>query len=462
MSFVRAYALEGESWTLDRSVTMQLSLGGPRALRDGSGSFNNSAVVALQTWNQHLAHLQFRWVLNSPVTPAQDDDEMSAAFAGTVFGKAFGQDVLAVTLLNSRSGVMEETDTLFNSAITWDSYRGQLTAPVYDFRRVALHEFGHTLGLDHPDQATPKQNVAAIMNSTVSDLETLTSDDIAGVTALYGTGPAYHSIPDGAVLMNLSTRGLTYTGNNVLIGGFIIQGSQPARFILRALAFSLRSFGVTDPLTDSVIEVRNAQNQLVASNDDWFTSSDASTIASYRLDPPNSIESAVILTLNPGSYTAIVRSYSDSSQPATKGVALFELYDLRTSGSRAGNVSTRGQVGTGQDLMIAGFIIGGTSAKPVIVRALGPTLAQYGVTDVLANPVLELRDANGNLIEANDNWQQSPGAAAVSAASKAPPNPLESAIGRTLAPGHYTALVRGANNSTGTALVEVYDQSPPP
>jgi hypothetical protein len=448
------------AWVKYRTVVVQLSLGiGTRTLRDGFTSFNDSAIDALKTWNPHLAHLQFSWVKNSPVTAVEGDDEMSVIFDSKIFGSNFGSGTLAVTVLGYRNGNFEETDTVFNRAISWDSYRGALTPPVYDFHRVAIHEFGHTVGLDHPDQAQPRQNVIAIMNSRVSNLDTLAQDDINGATAIYGTGPAYHSIPNDPVLMDLSTRGVTYTGNNVLIGGFIVQGSQPAQLVVRCLAFSLASFGVPNALGDSVIELHDANNNLVASNDDWFTSGDAATISSYHRDPPNSIESALLVTLNPGNYTAIVRSFSNAQQPATSGVALFEVYDLRTSSSRLGNVSARGQVGTGDNILIGGLIIGGSTPRPVVLRALGPTLTQFGVTGVLADPYLELRDGNGNLVEANNDWQQSPTAATISADGKAPSNAKESAIARTLSPGNYTALVRGVGGTTGTALVEVYDES---
>ena len=388
---------------------------------------------------------------------------MSVIFDNKIFGSNFGSGTLAVTVLGYRNGNFEETDTVFNKAISWDSYRG---APkddgVVDFHRVAIHEFGHTVGLDHPDEATPKQNVVAIMNSQVSNLDTLAQDDINGATAIYSTGPAYHSISNDPVLMDLSTRGVTYTGNNVLIGGFIVQGSQPAQLVVRCLAFSLASFGVPNALGDSAIYLYDANNHLIASNDDWFTSSDAETISSYHRDPPNSIESALLVTLNPGNYTAIVKSYSDSQQAATAGVALIEVYDLRKSASRLGNVSTRGQVGTGDNILIGGIIVGGSTPKPVVVRALGPTLTQFGVTGVLADPYLELRDGNGNLVEANNDWQQSPEAAIISADGKAPSNTKESAMARTLSPGNYTALVRGVGGTTGTALVEVYDESASP
>ena len=451
------------AWVKDRTVVMQLSLGGgSRTLRDGFTSFNDSAADALQTWNPYLAHLQFSWVKNSPVTPAQGDDEMSAIFDNKIFGSNFGTGVLAVTLLNYRNGNFEETDTVFNNAISWDSYRGSLTPPVYDFHRVAIHEFGHTLGLDHPDQAQPKQAVVAIMNSRVSDLDTLAQDDISGVTSIYGTGPAYNSIPDAPVLMNLSTRGMTFTGNSVLIGGFIIQGSQPAQLIVRCLAYSLASYGIPGALGDSVIELHDANNNLIASNDDWFTSSDAQTISSYHRDPPNSIESALLVTLNPGKYTAIVKSYSDAQQAAQSGVALFEVYDLRKSTSRLGNVSTRAQIGTGDNILIGGLIVGGSVAKPVVIRALGPGLTQFGVPGALPDPFLQLRDANGNLVESNNDWQQSPEAATIIADGKAPSNAKESAMAPTLSPGKYTALVSGVGGTTGTGLIEVYDQSASP
>ena len=192
------YALEGESWTLDRTVVMQLSLGAPRALLDGFASFNESAQDALNVWNPYLAHLHLTAVLASPVTATSGDDEMSVLFSSTVFGDKFGSGTLAITLLNYRDSVMEETDTLFNTAYSWDSYRGPLLPNVVDFHRVAIHEFGHTLGLDHPDQAG--QNVVAIMNSHIGDIDTAQPDDIAGVQFLYNNGPAYQSSVPAPVL----------------------------------------------------------------------------------------------------------------------------------------------------------------------------------------------------------------------------------------------------------------------
>jgi len=185
------YVLEGQSWTRDRTVVMQFSLGPPRVLQDGSTSFNQVALDAINIWNPYLEHLSLAGILNSPVTPASGDDEISALFDSKVFGDDFDPGVLAITLLTFRGTTMEETDTVFNTAFTWDSYRGPQQGSLIDFRRVAIHEFGHSLGLDHPDDKG--QTVPAIMNSHSSDIDTVQPDDIAGVKAIYDTGPAYQN-----------------------------------------------------------------------------------------------------------------------------------------------------------------------------------------------------------------------------------------------------------------------------
>lgn len=454
------YALEGQSWTRNRTVVMQLSLGPPKVLRDGSAGFNESAQDALNVWNPHLAHLSLTAILASPITPASGDDEMSAFFSSTVFGDSFGSGTLAVTLLSFRGTIMEETDTVFNSAYLWDSYRGPLSASPLDFHRVAIHEFGHSLGLDHPDQAG--QKVVAIMNSHVSDIDTVQPDDIAGVKSIYDSGPAYRSPVDAPVLQNISTRGFVGLGDNVLIGGFIVQGPEPATVILRAIGLSLSVQGLAGPLSDPMITVYDSNESQVATNDDWFTGTDAETIASFHLDPPNSRESALYLTLQPGAYTAVVQSFSDAQQPPTTGVGLFELYDLHTTGGRAGNISTRGQVLGGDNILIGGFIIGGSETKTVIARAIGPSLGGSGVANPLADPTMDLRDGNGQLVQSNDDWEQGPDAATISADGLAPNNPKESALLATLPPGAYTVIVNGVSGATGVALVEVYDTSAPP
>ena len=161
------------------------------------------------------------------------------------------------------------------------------------------------------------------------------------------------------------------------------------------------------------------------------------------------MESAILTTLNPGAYTAIVRGYHESV-----GTALVEVYDLATGGSKLGNISTRGFVQTGDDVMIAGVIVQ-VHSKRVIVRALGPTLTNFGVSNALADPTLEVHDGNGALLASNDDWKDVQ-ENTITATGLAPQNDLESAMVGTLMPGNYTAIVRGYSNTIGNALVEVY------
>jgi len=201
-------------------------------------------------------------------------------------------------------------------------------------------------------------------------------------------------------------------------------------------------------LEDPILELWNSTGALLASNDDWNTGSE--DLTALGLAPTDSRESAIVAILPAGSYSAIVHGKS-----TTTGIALFELYDLdRTSGSVA-NISTRGRVETGNGVMIGGFILGGTQATKVIVRAIGPSLVPSGLQDALLDPTLELYDSNGSLLSTNDNWrtdQQGP----IIDSTIPPTDDREAAIVATLAPGAYSAIVRGKNDSTGVALFEVY------
>jgi hypothetical protein len=332
-----------------------------------------------------------------------------------------------------------------------------------DFHRVALHEFGHVVGLDHPDLAKPKQTVSAIMNSTISNFDSLRPDDINGAHSIYDSGPAFLTSNPAANLVNLSTRAFVGTGDNVVIGGFIIQGSQPATVVLRGIGGSLPAFGINNALEDPVIELHRADGSTISERDDWPDDPSASTIASYHLDPSNSRESAILATLNPGNYTVILRSFPNSDGSVT-GTGLIELYDLHTTGGRAGNISTRGPVSTGDQVLIGGFIVGGNQTKEVVVRAIGPSLASppANIANALSDPMVELRDASGNLVDSNNNWGDHPKAAQIRSEGLAPAQPVESALQVTVNPGSYTAIVRGANGVTGVGLVEIYDLSPAP
>jgi hypothetical protein len=258
----------------------------------------------------------------------------------------------------------------------------------------------------------------------------------------------YHLIPDNSVLGNISTRLWVGTGDNVLIAGFTITGNEAKQLVVRALGPSLTQFDVPDAMQDTTLELHDSTGAVIAFNDDWQDAANAQSIPP-NLQPSNDLESAILTTLNPGTYTAIVRGFQNST-----GTAMVEVYDMSVGSTELSNISTRGFVQTGNDVMIAGVIVQ-FHDKQVIVRALGPTLTNFGVPNALTDPTLELHDANGVLLAFNDNWKDTQ-QNAIAATGLAPPNDLESAIVATFAPGNYTAIVRGFNNTSGNALVEVY------
>jgi hypothetical protein len=252
-------------------------------------------------------------------------------------------------------------------------------------------------------------------------------------------------------LKNISTRGIVQTGNGVLIGGFVLQGNASKEILIRGLGPSLSAFGVANVLSDPLIEIHDSTGALVSSNDNWRTDFNHSAIP-VELQPSNDSESALDRTLSPGSYTVIMKGAQGQT-----GVGLFELYDISGDGSVLENISTRGTVQTGDDVMIGGFILAGGvgTEQRVIVRAIGPSLARFGVTNCLANPHLRVFDSNGALIAENDDWQESQGPEIV-ATGLAPLDPRESAMILNLPLGNYTAIVFGTGGGTGNGLVEVY------
>jgi hypothetical protein len=241
------------------------------------------------------------------------------------------------------------------------------------------------------------------------------------------------------------------TDNNVLIGGFIITGNTSKKVIVRGIGPSLQSHGIVNYLADPTLELHD-KNGLIASNDNWRTNQETE-IQSSGLAPANDLESAIVVTLAPGGYTAILRGNNRAT-----GIGLVEVYVDLASDSKLANISARGFVQTGDDVMIAGFVFGnGTASEKVIIRAIGPSLTGMGIADVLADPTLALHDGNGTLLISDDNWKDDASQAAqIIAAGLAPSNDFESAIATTLPPGAYTAIVAGKNGGTGVALAEVF------
>ena len=286
------------------------------------------------------------------------------------------------------------------------------------------------------------------------------------------------SIPKGAggiaveppLATNLSTRvfvqgsnGATSTndheaalapGSGSAIAGFIISGSSPKQVLIRGLGPSLSEFQVANALQDPTLDLHDSKGNLIASNDDWQSAANAGQIP-VGLQPSDSREPAILATLQPGSFTAVLRGKNGAS-----GVGLVEINDRSTgAASKLANVSTRGFVGTGENVMIGGVVLGGGAGeRTTLIRALGPTLAQppFNIAGVLTNPTLMLVDANGSVVASNDDWKSSQ-EREIKATGLAPPNDKEAAILRTLPPGNFTAIVSGKNEGTGIALVDVFD-----
>jgi hypothetical protein len=231
-----------------------------------------------------------------------------------------------------------------------------------------------------------------------------------------------------------------------LIGGFIVTGTQPKKIIVRGIGPSLP---VPGALANPTLELYDSFGQTIATNDNWGDSVNRQEIIDTTLAPASANEAAILVTLPPAAYTAIVRGINGST-----GVALVEIYDLSVNvDAQLANISTRASVQTGNNVLIGGFIVLGQQSGRVIVRAIGPSIPLAGG---LADPTLELHDGNGTQIAANNNWRTDH-EAEISATALAPTNDAESAIVTTLAPALYTAIVQGANGTTGVGLVEVYN-----
>jgi pectin methylesterase-like acyl-CoA thioesterase len=251
--------------------------------------------------------------------------------------------------------------------------------------------------------------------------------------------------------LNISTRLKARTGDNVLIAGFILAGNGPRQVLLRAIGPSLTRAGIAGALEDPVLELRAADGTRIAMNDSW-RSTQETAIIDTGLAPSDDREAAILTTLAPGSYTAVVQG-----QSAANGVAVAEVYDLSESGSgELANISTRGFIDRGEEVMIAGFILaGGSGGSKVMVRGIGPSLAAAGINQPLADPTLELHDGNGVAIAFNDNWrdtQQND----IQTTGIPPTNDREAAIVASLPPGPYTAILAGRDGGSGIGLVEVY------
>ena len=417
----------------------------------------------------------------------QNNIYMLASLKG--FGSPNGTDVMFVRSTDGGqtfSAPKRINDDSFAAAIKWHWFGtfsvapdGRLDAVWLDTRNAANNtdsqlfysysrDGGDTWSANvavskpfNPFIGYPNQNKMGDYISIVSDNE---GGNVAYTATFNGEEDVYYVrvAPPSLKLVNISTRARVLTGEHVLIAGFIVTGTEPKKVIIRGIGPSLS--GVPGVLSDPTLELHQGDTTLAA-NDNWKTASNGSSqqaeVEATMVAPSNDAESAIVMTLNPGSYTAIL-----SGKTGGTGVGVVEVYDLATgANSQLANISTRGFVETNDNVLIGGLFVGGGAADGnarVLVRALGPSLVPLGVQDALQDPVLELHDANGGTIATNDNWETNDQSkqsqqSEVQATGLAPSNSSESAIVAVVPAGPLTAIVRGSNGTSGVGTVEVYN-----
>jgi hypothetical protein len=436
--FGNSVAISGDTVAVGAHTEDSAATGVNGNQADNSAFASGAAYVFVRsgsTWTQQA-------YLKASNTGASDLFGSSVAISGdTVVVGAFGEDSAATGVNGSQAG-NGATDSgaayvFSRSGSTW-TQQGYLKASntgVSDtFVIAAISGDTVVVGASGEDSAATGINGNQASNSATDS----------------GAAYVFAGLPATGPLENISTRAEVLTNTNVLIGGFVISGTGTKQVLVRGLGPTLTDFGVAGALADPFLSLVTGSGNVLWNNDNWKDSQQAAIQATGKA-PTHDSEAAIVQILGPGNYTAVL-----SGKNNTTGIGLVEVYDQSpASTAQLSNISSRGHVGTGNNVMIGGFISAVADTR-VIVRALGPTLTQFGVTGVLADPVLGLFDGNGNAIASNDNWTQSPQAAQIQASGFAPPNALEPAIISTRPLGNTTAIVSGKNGTTGVALLEVY------
>jgi DNA-binding beta-propeller fold protein YncE len=254
-------------------------------------------------------------------------------------------------------------------------------------------------------------------------------------------------------LANISTRGQVLTGDEVMIGGFVIGGSAPKTVAITATGPSLAPFGISDYLANPTLTlVRSSDQAIIATNDDWQTDANHAQLLASGFAPADSREAGLYVTLPPGAYTAIVQGAGGGT-----GVSVVGVFEVGHPEIPLVNISTRGVVRSGEDVMIGGFIVNGDMPKKVIITATGPSLASFGINNFLANPKLTIvRSSDQAIVATNDDWEADVNASQLSGTPFEPQNLLEAGLVLTLPPGAYTAVVSGSGGTTGISVIGVF------
>lgn len=530
----QAYELSGNRWPDGSNIIFEINVPTPdypavpgrdAGLIDGQPSLAASIMRALAYTNAQMKNVKVSGVGAAPdaTAPRSGDGKNSIyvsktrAFTNTLYANGYHDNVILDLVV--KDGNVIEADIVLNGNTNWDSFPGFSTSAeryvngqritTNDVYRAVSHQLGHILGLnDH----APVDGELSVMVPTPAGQNQynespyrFTSDDVKGLYSLYqdpgaNSAGGFDYVTRSAKLVNVSTRMGVGTGNDVLIGGFIIARPAgmdeattwdpkltPARYSPRPLTVAIRaigpSMGITGALADTTLEIYNSKGGLIASNDDWADGPSASALVQSGLAPTSPKEAAIQIKLDEGAYTAIVRGKNN-----TTGIGLVEVYAADNggaektftdangtihqysidNGSKLVNISSRGKVLTGDNVMIGGFIVQGLVSKKVMIRAIGPSL---GIPGNLMDTTLEVFNANGQLTN-NDDYTVGTQVNDITLRAKVypetapqpsgftPGSTQEAAAVAMLAPGPYTVIVRGKANTTGIGLVEVYDLDP--
>jgi len=421
-------------------------------------AFTNNTISLDETVGAELIRLHGGATI-TPDTNPQVSIELDGGYsadAGDTLSSAYSfvVDMNALASVNytlSGSAVVYGVTVPFSATGTLDPglhlYQGTISVPEAIFPTATTGTWNAALTLDFGAGASPDSADPGTLQILIQQIDI----QLAPEAAMLET-PAQQQ--------NISTRGNVGTDEDVLIGGFIITGTDPKQVVIRAIGPSISN--LTGLLADPFLELHAEDGSLITTNDNWMdlSADDQTILTDNDLAPSDPAESAIVMTLDPGNYTAIVRGVND-----TTGIALVEVYDLDTvsgvsSDSKLANISTRGNVGVDPNVLIGGLIVGGsgTGFSSIIVRGIGPSLVDQNVTNALADPTIDLVDQNGVVLASNDNWESDPtNMQSIVDHDLAPTNSSEAALFDVLQPGEYTVVLSGAGGTSGVALVESYN-----